>query len=134
MDQTIQVKSSQAIVRRIVEQHSDTKGAFLTTPLFWDCNCDDAYIHPRTHKVCGICGETRAESPDARVREIITYSIKWNLDTPLIRKLKSALWVCEHCGVPLPRAGAFWSGRYERWFNSTCPASGYYCDSCIATM
>jgi hypothetical protein len=43
----------------------------ITTPLFWDCECEEDFIHPR-HKIkCDKCGKERWDQPDSRYIEVI---------------------------------------------------------------
>jgi hypothetical protein len=42
-----------------------------TTPFFWDCECEDNYIHPKTETTCSICGVRHDEQPDARLQEVL---------------------------------------------------------------
>lgn len=43
----------------------------ITTPLFWDCECKNNYIHLKSKvKRCGRCGSYFATSPDSRVIEV----------------------------------------------------------------
>ncbi len=105
--------------------------AIITTPLFWDCECDDRYIHPRTQSSCALCGASIIDAPDARVNEVIKYSVKCNLvSTNLFFRLRIKMWVCEHCRSPLPRGGEIWSYRFRRWYSSSKIDSGLYCDPC----
>jgi hypothetical protein len=48
----------------------------ITTPLFWDCNCDDNYIRPTGAVDCLFCGAQRDESPDSRLNEVIRMLVK----------------------------------------------------------
>ena len=45
-------------------------GFFMTTHLYWDCNCDAGYIHPYSQLHCRKCNTLRDEAPDARINEI----------------------------------------------------------------
>lgn len=45
----------------------------VTTPLFWDCECDEHYIHPKTENYCINCGAIRKDQPDSRVDEVEKY-------------------------------------------------------------
>jgi|GEM_PF-2737835 len=40
------------------------------TPDFWDCECIDDYIHPKTKRLCDRCGAVADEQPDSRVNEV----------------------------------------------------------------
>lgn len=39
-------------------------------PLFWDCECEKNYIHPKTHAMCPYCGAWAKDQPDSRVEEV----------------------------------------------------------------
>jgi hypothetical protein len=41
-----------------------------TTPLYWDCECKEKYIHHFTEPTCTTCKAERIESPDSRLNEI----------------------------------------------------------------
>jgi hypothetical protein len=42
----------------------------LTTPDYWDCECQHNYIHPRDQEICSICGAIRTDQPDSRLAEV----------------------------------------------------------------
>ena len=42
----------------------------ILNPNFWDCECDEHYIHPGKYKKCPKCGARRDEMPDSRQNEI----------------------------------------------------------------
>jgi len=42
----------------------------FTTPDFWDCECKDDYIHPKTMSSCPECLADSDNSPDSRVEEV----------------------------------------------------------------
>ena len=44
-----------------------------TTPLFWDCECEDGHIRPRTFANCSRCGAKQDSQPDARVNEVLDW-------------------------------------------------------------
>ena len=54
--------------REIVTHHADSHGGFYTTSLFWDCSCDEHYIHPFTQPDCPACGDCREDAAEARQR------------------------------------------------------------------
>ena len=61
----------------IVQFHHDpVHGGFYTTSLFWDCECEEDYIHPLWDDVCPACGSGRDDAPDSRINEVIRYSSK----------------------------------------------------------
>ena len=85
----------------LIEPHNIGRSdAFYTTSLFWDCECEENYIHSFTEETCPACGATREEAPDARVNEVFNHSI--GLNSALVAALE---FVCgEVCPdlVPIP--------------------------------
>lgn len=50
--------------------HKNSNG-FYTDTDYWDCECDDNYIHKKTSgNYCPHCNQFMEENPDARVTEI----------------------------------------------------------------
>lgn len=43
----------------------------MTTKFFWDCSCVKHYIHNNGLPVCPVCGDSREDSPDARIDEVV---------------------------------------------------------------
>ena len=41
-----------------------------TTDLYWDCECEKNYIHPKAHIHCLLCGARVEDQPDSRVNEV----------------------------------------------------------------
>lgn len=42
-----------------------------TTPEFWDCDCDEHYIHAASEHMCPTCGAHRDEDhPDSMLDEV----------------------------------------------------------------
>lgn len=41
------------------------------TDKFWDCECQENYIHPCTEKKCTVCGAERDAQPDSHVIEVV---------------------------------------------------------------
>lgn len=46
-----------------------------TTEKYWDCECGDNYIHPKTQKVCFKCNAVAAEQPDSRIKEVLGHGL-----------------------------------------------------------
>lgn len=46
-------------------------GNIETSPDFWDCECENNYIHPKEQPKCEICGAIREDQPDSRINEIL---------------------------------------------------------------
>ncbi len=42
----------------------------ITVTTHWDCECEINYIHPKTEKVCEVCGTEEACGPDSRPNEM----------------------------------------------------------------
>ena len=47
---------------------------FYTTTLFWECECKQNNIHPRSQTSCPVCGHFADESPDADVAEVFAHA------------------------------------------------------------
>ena len=62
----------------LIEQHNIGRDIFYTTPLFWDCECEESYIHACLEEDCAACKATQTESPNARVDEVLFYSSELN--------------------------------------------------------
>lgn len=41
------------------------------TDKFWDCECEENYIHPYSEDTCPICGAERDTQPDSCVNEVV---------------------------------------------------------------
>ncbi len=95
--------------REPVTYHADSHGGFYTTSLFWDCSCDEHYIHPFTQPDCPACGDCREEAPEARVNEVLRNAYEWRLDKELVHQLEEAF----------PASISTWSQAKVRWWNST---------------
>lgn len=54
---------------------------FHTTEEYWDCECDDNYIHLKSESFCLQCKAKAGESPDSRVDEVRAQGLdfKWEL-------------------------------------------------------
>jgi hypothetical protein len=73
---TLPVKVAVRIVQHgsLIEAHNIGRDTFYTTSLFWDCECEEMYIHPAFQDECILCGTRREDQPDARVDEVLKYS------------------------------------------------------------
>ena len=70
---------------KIVEFHHDPQnGGFYTTSLFWDCECEEQYIHPFHEQECLACGTRHEDAPDARLIEVIRHAHAFELDQQLV--------------------------------------------------
>jgi len=70
----------------LIEAHA----GFHTTPLFWDCECEQEYIHPAFVESCPACGANRAEQPDSRLEEIFRHAYDFRLPPVLVDTLIAA--------------------------------------------
>ena len=75
----------------LIEQHNIGRDIFYTTPLFWDFECEEGYIHSCIEDDCPVCKVTQEESPNARVDEVLCYSS--TLNNKLIVALEM---ICDH--------------------------------------
>ena len=48
-----------------------TDGLILTS-LFWDCECEHAYVHPQSIEACPRCRAIRDEQPDSHANEVLS--------------------------------------------------------------
>ncbi|MBC8509476.1 MAG: hypothetical protein ISR58_08415 [Anaerolineales bacterium] len=56
----------------IVQFHHDPKhGGHFTTVLFWECQCEEDFLHPVYHRECPPCGITRNQAPDAGMGVVV---------------------------------------------------------------
>lgn len=58
----------------LIEAHNIGRDTFYTTSLFWDCECEEHYIHPVYQDQCLLCSARREDQPDARVDEILNHT------------------------------------------------------------
>lgn len=42
----------------------------ITNENFWDCECDDDFIHPKSQAECAKCGTKSEDQPDSRLDEV----------------------------------------------------------------
>jgi len=52
----------------------------VTTDVFWDCDCDDDYIHDRGQTECEKCGANRDFAPDSIIDEVILMLLKEKME------------------------------------------------------
>lgn len=46
-----------------------------TNPMYWDCECQTRYIHPKTNFTCPLCGAVPNEQPDSLMNEVANPSL-----------------------------------------------------------
>ncbi len=44
----------------------------LTTNKYWDCECKENYIHPKSQEACVKCCTKASEQPDSRISEVLS--------------------------------------------------------------
>ena len=78
----------------------EKQGDIILTPLFWDCECEENYIHPASEAFCYVCGAVREESPDSRAIEVLKYAD--TLPEALTALIESAMAITEpsFCSIP----------------------------------
>jgi hypothetical protein len=58
-------------MRVIRPDQVEVHGSITTTSAFWDCECEDDYIHPVEEINCLRCGCSQDEQPDSILAEVI---------------------------------------------------------------
>lgn len=73
------------------------------TDEYWDCNCEQNYIHLRSRKSCPICKAESKCQPDSRVPEVIEYNfVTFEEDTTETKARRLALeWMKSNLDVDL---------------------------------
>lgn len=46
-----------------------------TTEGYWDCNCDEDFIHSKKETSCNKCGAKSNDQPDSRINEVVIMNI-----------------------------------------------------------
>ena len=69
-------QNAQLQARIIVEAYLEGKIQHIpkgaeTTERYWDCECKENYIHPKTQTECSVCGAVVEEQPDSRTNEVL---------------------------------------------------------------
>lgn len=57
---------------------------FITTDLYWDCECPTRYIHRTDMLMCEECGTLQQEAPQSRLNEMKAMSIHMDLHDPSV--------------------------------------------------
>lgn len=79
----------------LIEAHNIGRDIFYTSSLFWDCKCEEYYIHPVYQDQCLACKARQEDQPNARVDEILDHT--WGLPPDLLQVIeKLAGQVCPH--------------------------------------
>jgi hypothetical protein len=74
-----------------MEHTIENNDILFSTPLFWDCECGDRYIHPRAENVCPSCGAEAQNQPNSRVDAVLFNAKFWNLDPGLVGQVWETL-------------------------------------------
>ena len=59
-----------------------TEPYFITTNLYWDCNCETDYIRPREMLSCEECGQVQEDAPDSRIADMKAVGIHIDWSAP----------------------------------------------------
>lgn len=57
-------------------------GDLVLTSDYWDCECEDNFIHPKSQKSCSRCGALAEDQPDSRANEVSDWIRKNKLGVP----------------------------------------------------
>jgi hypothetical protein len=98
-------KQQTSKLERLIEKHAMPKpfSDFYTTPLFWDCECMEDYIHPASESRCLRCGAARDESPDSRVREVLNHQDIRRMETgSILEEVAAEMGILDEIGISIP--------------------------------
>lgn len=56
-------------------EKDETNIEVQTTEKYWDCECDENFIHSKSQKECAICGAVAEEQPDSRINEVVAQGL-----------------------------------------------------------
>ena len=59
---------------------------FITTDLYWDCECEHNFIRPSDMPMCENCGTFKEDAPPSRINEMKDLSIHIDLNHPNVRE------------------------------------------------
>lgn len=65
--------------------HSKPDDYFVTTSLYWECECQEGYFRPQEMACCENCGSFADESPDARIHELRNHGVHLDYHDPAVR-------------------------------------------------
>ena len=57
------------------------------TDLFWECRCEERYLHPYHTPECPACQTLRGKGMPASLNIVFTFAIEWRLDESLVAAL-----------------------------------------------
>lgn len=69
-ERIVSKENTMKLKERLIETMKVTNNT-STTPLFWDCGCDKAYIRHEAEILCPLCGCYRFSQEDSRKLEVI---------------------------------------------------------------
>jgi hypothetical protein len=76
------------MIHKLIEK----QGEHYITPLFWECHCEDDYIHPASDLCCYACGvEQGKDAHEARVDEVLRYCYRFRLPRDLVNVVVAAV-------------------------------------------
>jgi len=59
---------------KTTEENLETTGGITLNLDYWDCECDDNYIHFKARTNCSKCGAIQEDQPSSRSNEVKIYS------------------------------------------------------------
>lgn len=63
---------------------------FPATLLFWECRCEEGYIHEYYQLDCPACNTPREEGVPASISSVLLFAHEWRLDRSLVAQLRDA--------------------------------------------
>lgn len=61
------------------------------TPLFWECKCEDRYIHPVSKTRCEACNTFARDACPALVREVLDVKYRFRLPYDIVAVVEAAV-------------------------------------------
>ena len=58
------------------------------TDLFWECRCEEHYLHPQYNPECPACGTLQDEGMPASLNMVFAFAAEWRLDESLVATLR----------------------------------------------
>jgi len=69
------IKDEQNLFCDLLEQYVQFPNE-ITSPFYWDCECEDNYIHSKRELVCINCGAKQFEMPDSIKTEVLKFGLQ----------------------------------------------------------
>lgn len=78
----------------------ETIGDITTIDDFWDCECEQNFIHSVKHKTCSICNRDQVDQPNSRLNEVVKWALDHGKSKVLIENLEITRYIRKHLKLP----------------------------------